>query len=128
MRLAFLTLLITAPASKKSKSPIRYTFLFNLRVQSKKIMMQPFCTIIKKFLKRHSTVIQVSQTPDLVKVCLCSIQVYTNKTRTTQETCWNCLRTALNRRAYSEFSQNPSRILQNSRTDSKNLGESYKNF
>ena len=31
----------------------------------------------------------------------------------------------LNRRAYSEFSQNPPRILQNSRTDSKNLGESF---
>ena len=78
--------------------------------------MQPFCTIIKKFLKRHSTVIQVSQTPDLVKVCLCSIQVYTNTTMTTQETCWNCFRSTLNRRAYSEFSKIPGltpRILEN---------------
>ena len=41
-------------------------------------MMQPFCTIIKKFLKRHSTVIQVSQTPDLVIMLDTSIHEYDN--------------------------------------------------
>ena len=40
----------------------------------------------------------------------------------------NCFRNAINRRAYSEFFQNPPKFLQNSWTDSKNLVESSKIF
>ena len=43
-----------------------------------------------------------------------SSHTYTNMTMTIRATCWNSFHTISSRRTYSEFSQNPPRILQKS--------------